>query len=488
MDKNRNKNYNRYADEMLSKIDQCVKQRLQKISDLETAVVESVNSNGTVNIFFPPNKENIFTNINNQTPFTLNPGDSVEVMKKFGSWSNCWIIAKHGSTNATGVEQQRIVKTYYSNSSGGGIGSSGGSSTSTSVEFSADLQTGVKIGTITIDGQATDIYVPKDLDTHWNSKNIIGNSATTIDNTSTKLENDQVYLNSVENGSVTSSHKIVGVGSTKVTTDEKGDIIISSTDTNTVVDIVDNLTSTSTDKALSANQGKILKDEVDKKAPKATTLSGYGIADAKIEGGIITIGSNTIKPITDVSDKAPIYSPNFTGTPIVPTANDGDNSEQIANTKFVSKSIVDFLEKSKVMTFQGTLGENGMLQVLPDKHIIGDLYIIVSSGIYAGKSCGVGDLIICIQSGETDNNDDWYIIQTNIISNETDTIIEVVDSLNSTETKKALSANQGRVLDEKISKKASSSDSLKGYGILDAKIENNVITLGEHTITFIIDE
>ena len=175
MDKNRNKNYNRYADEMLSKIDQCVKQRLQKISDLETAVVESINSNGTVNVFFPPNKENIFTNINNQTPFTLNPGDSVEVMKKFGSWSNCWIIAKHGSTNATGVEQQRIVKTYYSNSSGGGIGSSGGSSTSTSVEFSADLQTGVKIGTITIDGQATDIYVPKDLDTHWNSKNIIGN-------------------------------------------------------------------------------------------------------------------------------------------------------------------------------------------------------------------------------------------------------------------------------------------------------------------------
>ena len=64
----------------------------------------------------------------------------------------------------------------------------------------------------------------------------------------------------------------------------------------------------------------------------------------------------------------------------------------------------------------------------------------------------------------------------------------MVDSLNSTETKKALSANQGRVLDEKISKKANSSDSLNGYGILDAKIENNVITLGEHTITFIIDE
>ena len=35
-----------------------------------------------------------------------------------------------------------------------------------------------------------------------------------------------------------------------------------------------------------------------------TTLSGYGITDAKIENGVITLGSNTITPITDVSGKA----------------------------------------------------------------------------------------------------------------------------------------------------------------------------------------
>lgn len=32
-------------------------------------------------------------------------------------------------------------------------------------------------------------------------------------------------------------------------------------------------------------------------APKATTLAGYGITDAKIEKGVITLGSNTITPI-----------------------------------------------------------------------------------------------------------------------------------------------------------------------------------------------
>ena len=79
---------------------------------METAVVESVNPNGTVNIFFPPNKENIFTNINNQTPFTLNPGDSVEVMKKFGSWSNCWIIAKHGVTHGMADDNAK-TETFY---------------------------------------------------------------------------------------------------------------------------------------------------------------------------------------------------------------------------------------------------------------------------------------------------------------------------------------------------------------------------------------
>ena len=44
-----------------------------------------------------------------------------------------------------------------------------------------------------------------------------------------------------------------------------------------IAEIIDNLTSTDTDKALSANQGRILNDS---KADKATTLAGYGIKDA----------------------------------------------------------------------------------------------------------------------------------------------------------------------------------------------------------------
>lgn len=35
-----------------------------------------------------------------------------------------------------------------------------------------------------------------------------------------------------------------------------------------------------------------------KKADVATTLKGYGITDAKIAGGVITLGANTITPLT----------------------------------------------------------------------------------------------------------------------------------------------------------------------------------------------
>jgi hypothetical protein len=72
-----------------------------------------------------------------------------------------------------------------------------------------------------------------DNNTHYTSKNVVGNSATATSNTSTALTNGNVYLNSVENGSVTSAHKISGSGATTVTTDGSGNIIITSTDNNT---------------------------------------------------------------------------------------------------------------------------------------------------------------------------------------------------------------------------------------------------------------
>ena len=41
---------------------------------------------------------------------------------------------------------------------------------------------------------------------------------------------------------------------------------------------------------------------------KPTTLSGYGITDAKISNGTITLGSNTITPLTSFTETDPIFT------------------------------------------------------------------------------------------------------------------------------------------------------------------------------------
>lgn len=92
----------------------------------------------------------------------------------------------------------------------------------------------VSAATAVTKSDITALGIPSsDTNTHYESKNVVG-SATATSNTSSALSNGNVYLNSVENGAVTSSHKISGSGATTVTTDSSGNIIISSTDNNTV--------------------------------------------------------------------------------------------------------------------------------------------------------------------------------------------------------------------------------------------------------------
>lgn len=91
----------------------------------------------------------------------------------------------------------------------------------------------VSAATAVTKSDITALGIPaSDTNTHYTSKNVVGSSNATS-NTTSALTNGNVYLNSVENGAVTSAHKISGSGATTVTTDTSGNIIISSTDTNT---------------------------------------------------------------------------------------------------------------------------------------------------------------------------------------------------------------------------------------------------------------
>lgn len=68
-------------------------------------------------------------------------------------------------------------------------------------------------------------------DTHWTSKNIVGASKTATGNAA--VTTNGVFLNHLENTTVTSAHSITGAGSVKVTSDASGNITITGTDTDT---------------------------------------------------------------------------------------------------------------------------------------------------------------------------------------------------------------------------------------------------------------
>lgn len=110
----------------------------------------------------------------------------------------------------------------FSVSANGGTALSYDGSSAKTLSFTAGSNvtiTSTTSGAITIAATNTN--------THYTSKNVVG-ATTATSNTTTALTNGNVYLNSVENGAVTSTHKISGTGLATVTTDASGNIIINS--------------------------------------------------------------------------------------------------------------------------------------------------------------------------------------------------------------------------------------------------------------------
>ena len=96
-------------------------------------------------------------------------------------------------------------------------------------KITVDAEGHVESATKVVKSDITSLGIPaQDTDTHYESKNVVGSTTTSTADTTSVLNNGSVYLNSVENGSVTSSHKISGKGATTVKTDASGNIEINS--------------------------------------------------------------------------------------------------------------------------------------------------------------------------------------------------------------------------------------------------------------------
>jgi len=91
-------------------------------------------------------------------------------------------------------------------------------------------------------------------------------------------------------------------------------------------------------------------------AAKATTLAGYGITDAKIASGTITLGSNTITPLTSASS---LDASKLTGTASVNTtgkATTAGTADKVAN-KLTLKVKTGTTEGTNLYTYDGSAGK-----------------------------------------------------------------------------------------------------------------------------------
>lgn len=117
------------ADLMLGRINSCVDDRTKKSVKIKSAIVTKVNEDGTVNVKLPDDDSDGFSRLQNQSVYELNVGDSVEILLKEGSFTNSWVIAKHGGgTKRVNLVNQGTLSVVTVNGSGSSGGSSSGSS------------------------------------------------------------------------------------------------------------------------------------------------------------------------------------------------------------------------------------------------------------------------------------------------------------------------------------------------------------------------
>lgn len=91
MDKQDNSLVNKF----LKQISKIIDHKLEKLTTVESAIVDQVNIDGSVNLHIPPDST-IFTGVQNQSIYqNLKVGDCVKVLKQNNKASNMWIIGGH---------------------------------------------------------------------------------------------------------------------------------------------------------------------------------------------------------------------------------------------------------------------------------------------------------------------------------------------------------------------------------------------------------
>lgn len=191
----------------------------------------------------------------------------------------------------------------------------------------------------------------------------------------------------------------------------------------TKIELVDDLTTGGTNKALTAEQGKVLKGQIDAhEAILAGTGAGHvkSGADVEIASGLITVKKidgtawTDIKQALDAEDakKADLTGATFTGDVKLIATPEGDTSA--VSKKYVDDEIASKISANDAMRFKGTIGTDGTVTAVPTTDVrVGDTYRVITAGTYVGAECEIGDMLIALKDGATEDAD-WTVVQTNI--------------------------------------------------------------------------
>ena len=91
----KNENFNKKADEFLQRIEEYINLKFESMVTVRPAQISKINSDGTVDVFFPPDKNKIFTKIQNQSIYQdLKVGDQVFLFFPQKNQSSCWVCGK----------------------------------------------------------------------------------------------------------------------------------------------------------------------------------------------------------------------------------------------------------------------------------------------------------------------------------------------------------------------------------------------------------
>lgn len=279
-----------------------------------SAKVVGINSNGTVNVYIPPDNSNIVNGLANKSGELLSPGDSVELCTKNGSLKNAWISVKHGIGTAGGASDNfpigsiiayggtelpnnwlicdgsEVSRTAYKElfaNIGTAYGEGDGSTTFNLPDMRGKVGVGLapadtyfntlgktggeKTHTLTIDEMPKhnhNISRRTDTGSYFNITSVSSQNSQSYNSTTSETGGNQPHNNMQPYSVINYIIKVSNITGYIDTSEAK---------------VIDNLTNTSTTDALSANMGKTLNDRI----TSSTNAYWIGWAHAKLtlDGG-----------------------------------------------------------------------------------------------------------------------------------------------------------------------------------------------------------